>query len=48
MVYPIVVSTIAVLVIAIIMIFVVPTFSKMFDTAWRDTSASHVDDYRPE
>ncbi|MDP3261174.1 MAG: type II secretion system F family protein [Thermodesulfovibrionales bacterium] len=30
MVYPIVVSTIAVLVIAIIMIFVVPTFSKMF------------------
>jgi type IV pilus assembly protein PilC len=30
MVYPIVVSSIAVLVIAIIMIFVVPTFSKMF------------------
>jgi type IV pilus assembly protein PilC len=30
MVYPIVVSTIAILVIAIIMIFVVPTFSKMF------------------
>jgi type IV pilus assembly protein PilC len=32
LVYPIVVSTIAVLVIAIIMIFVVPTFSKMFAT----------------
>src|SRR5574340_1319680 len=32
MVYPIVVSSIAVLVIAIIMIFVVPTFSKMFAT----------------
>jgi len=30
MVYPIVVSSIAVLVIAVIMIFVVPTFSKMF------------------
>jgi type IV pilus assembly protein PilC len=30
MVYPIVVSSIAILVIAIIMIFVVPTFSKMF------------------
>jgi len=30
MVYPIVVTTVAVLVIAIIMIFVVPTFSKMF------------------
>lgn len=30
MVYPIVVSTIAILVIAVIMIFVVPTFSKMF------------------
>lgn len=30
MIYPIVVSSIAVLVIAIIMIFVVPTFSKMF------------------
>ncbi len=32
MIYPIVVSTIAVLVIAIIMVFVVPTFSKMFAT----------------
>jgi type IV pilus assembly protein PilC len=32
MTYPIVVSSIAVLVIAIIMIFVVPTFSKMFAT----------------
>ncbi len=32
MVYPIVVSTIAVGVIAVIMIFVVPTFSKMFTT----------------
>jgi type IV pilus assembly protein PilC len=32
MTYPIVVTTIAVLVIAIIMIFVVPTFSKMFAT----------------
>jgi type IV pilus assembly protein PilC len=32
MVYPMVVSTIAVLVIAIIMVFVVPTFSKMFTT----------------
>lgn len=32
MVYPIVVSSIAVLVIAVIMIFVVPTFSKMFAT----------------
>lgn len=32
MVYPIVVSSIAVLVIAVIMIFVVPTFSKMFTT----------------
>ncbi len=32
MIYPIVVSTIAVLVIAIIMIFVVPTFAKMFAT----------------
>jgi type IV pilus assembly protein PilC len=32
MIYPIVVSTIAVLVIAIIMVFVVPTFSKMFTT----------------
>ncbi|MBI1810492.1 MAG: type II secretion system F family protein [Nitrospirae bacterium] len=30
MVYPIVVTTVAVLVIAVIMIFVVPTFSKMF------------------
>jgi type IV pilus assembly protein PilC len=32
MVYPLVVSSIAVLVIAVIMIFVVPTFSKMFTT----------------
>ena len=32
LVYPIVVSSIAVLVIAVIMIFVVPTFSKMFTT----------------
>ncbi|MDP2158006.1 MAG: type II secretion system F family protein, partial [Nitrospirota bacterium] len=32
MVYPIVVSTIAIGVIAVIMIFVVPTFSKMFTT----------------
>jgi len=32
MVYPIVVSSVAVLVIAVIMIFVVPTFSKMFAT----------------
>jgi type IV pilus assembly protein PilC len=32
MVYPIVVSTIAVVCIAVIMIFVVPTFSKMFTT----------------
>jgi type IV pilus assembly protein PilC len=32
MVYPVVVSTIAVLVIAIIMVFVVPTFAKMFTT----------------
>jgi type IV pilus assembly protein PilC len=32
MIYPIVVSSIAVLVIAVIMIFVVPTFSKMFST----------------
>ncbi|UCE78663.1 MAG: type II secretion system F family protein [Nitrospiraceae bacterium] len=32
MIYPLVVSTIAVLVIAIIMVFVVPTFSKMFAT----------------
>ena len=30
MVYPIVVSTVAILAIAIIMIFVVPTFEKMF------------------
>lgn len=32
MIYPIVVTTIAVLVVAVIMIFVVPTFSKMFAT----------------
>lgn len=32
MIYPIVVTSVAVLVIAVIMIFVVPTFSKMFDT----------------
>jgi len=32
MVYPLVVSSIAILVIAVIMIFVVPTFSKMFAT----------------
>jgi type IV pilus assembly protein PilC len=32
MVYPLVVSSIAILVIAVIMIFVVPTFSKMFTT----------------
>jgi len=32
MVYPVVVSSIAILVIAVIMIFVVPTFSKMFVT----------------
>ena len=41
MVYPAVVTSIAVAVIAVIMIFVVPTFAKMFATAWWDASVAY-------